>query len=477
MIAAAAGALRDGDQRIRFAALAALRVVRDEAAADLIIGLLNDPDRDIRRAAVGALNPGMNRAALVLATLSRSEDPFERMSSIGGLEVIGDAASRSRLVELLKDPADSVRGGAARALGRLEEPQAVDGLVALLRDPQQVTRQGAAQALGKIGDVSAVQALVRSLKDEDWNVRDAAAHALGLLGDRTAVLPLIEALRIQRFPAAAFALAALGDPRAFDPLVAAAAEPQIGEQRIASALVTLGDPRATEWLLALAKRSDVYDRLSVIGAIGKLKNPAGVDYLVGILRDVNQFTVKGAAEALREYGDPRTIDPLFAALQRGIASREWQVVEATSGALVSIGPQALPLILRLLETPEPQPASIIRTIAAFGPIADAHLIATLSHANSRYRYQAAAELAKRDGEDVVAALQSRLKAGDLWVVGGGYRFFLKYLDPTTVDALARALSGGIDSDSAQAQAYVDSGNPRLAEAGHAWLCRVARQCP
>jgi len=74
--------------------------------------------------------------------------------------------------------ARSIRRDAARALGELEDPRAVEPLIAALKDESFSVRKAAAEALGKIGDTRAVEPLSAALKDKDSDVRKAAAEAL-----------------------------------------------------------------------------------------------------------------------------------------------------------------------------------------------------------------------------------------------------------------------------------------------------------
>jgi HEAT repeat protein len=73
-----------------------------------------------------------------------------------------------------------VRESAARALGRIGDPRAVEPLIAALKEED--GRSSAARAPGEIGDARAVEPLIFALKDEDIGVRSAAAKALDEIG-------------------------------------------------------------------------------------------------------------------------------------------------------------------------------------------------------------------------------------------------------------------------------------------------------
>ena len=71
-----------------------------------------------------------------------------------------------------------VRWDAARALGEIKDPRAVEPLSAALKDENEYVRKAAAYALGEIKDPRAVEPLIAALKDEELHVRWAAAEAL-----------------------------------------------------------------------------------------------------------------------------------------------------------------------------------------------------------------------------------------------------------------------------------------------------------
>ncbi len=107
-----------------------------------------------------------------------------------GLRTMEGAASHLAVVDVLgrlDDPDVEVREEAARALGRIGSPDAVDALIARLRDPGSTIRPPAARALGQIGDPRAVPHLVEGLSAPDEALQEACAQALGEIGGRESV--------------------------------------------------------------------------------------------------------------------------------------------------------------------------------------------------------------------------------------------------------------------------------------------------
>ena len=97
----------------------------------------------------------------------------------------------------------SLRYYAAWWIGRfrVKEPEAIAGLITALEEESELTRSGdyslqrnAARALGKLEDKQAVPILIKCLECSDYYVREAAVQALEMLGDRTAIPALVKLL-------------------------------------------------------------------------------------------------------------------------------------------------------------------------------------------------------------------------------------------------------------------------------------------
>lgn len=105
-----------------------------------------------------------------------------------GWGVVSIAPTRAdevdRYIQQLKDSNREVRAEAAKALGELGDPRAVDPLIPLLKDEVKLVRARAAEALGTLGDMRAVDPLIPVLKDEDEWVREHAKKALEQLQQR-----------------------------------------------------------------------------------------------------------------------------------------------------------------------------------------------------------------------------------------------------------------------------------------------------
>jgi len=150
-------------------------------------------------------------AAAGPALSARLVDPRPDVRAIA-VELLGALRWRvdpAAVIALTRDDAASVRGAAARTLGRLELDAAIPALVGLLaNDAETTVRADAAQALGRIGDPDCADALREALGDPQRAVASAAANALLALGDE-GLRALTSARQDTRGRASAYALETL----------------------------------------------------------------------------------------------------------------------------------------------------------------------------------------------------------------------------------------------------------------------------
>ncbi len=178
-----------------------------KAAVEPLIGLLNEADEWMRRYAKmrGLVSPTLSELRRLsrlesFKPLHRELETYEKMTRVYNtarscaareLGEIGDPRAVEPLIATLDADVDT----AASALGEMGDTRAVEPLIAALKDSDSFrpdTRSSAARALGKICDPRAIEALIGALEDSDKNVRTAAADALALLGNPT-VEPLVAA--------------------------------------------------------------------------------------------------------------------------------------------------------------------------------------------------------------------------------------------------------------------------------------------
>ena len=171
--------LNDPDPDVKIAAIQALAEAKDTVSVPTIVGLLQDSVPEVRKAAAKGLGKiGDERACQPLADFYDKEKIEDvQDAGIRALLRLGGCSVRP-LIDLLRSIRPTVRAGAARALGKLHSPDAVDPLIWLLRDRDPDVRMAAIIALREIGDKRGMNAIAAAVQDTDPDVEGAAERAL-----------------------------------------------------------------------------------------------------------------------------------------------------------------------------------------------------------------------------------------------------------------------------------------------------------
>lgn len=454
-----------GNKDMRAQAVGVLGQLKDVRAVEPLIKILLDRDKALREAAAKALDkigwkPEQGEAAAIYWI---TKGNFTKCLAIG-------KSAAPALIKTLADVDHEVREEAARALGQLHDPRAVEPLIRALEKPDQGrwVREAAATALGQLGDARAVEPLIKAFNDDNvkWKAINAlvqlgdvsvgpllrvlsntqgwvcyaAAEALGQLGDVRAVDPLIKILgeyrQGQEGHAAVKALGKLGDLRALEPLIKALGNNALAADA-AEALGQLGDKRALEPLLA-ALQSTAYNvpeaALGALGqlgdaraveplikmlgnyvlgghaarTLGKLRDARAVEPLIGALGHKENMVRIGAADALGQLGDIRAFEPLLQIL----GDAEPKVREASAKALGQLGDAraVAPLINLLGDTKAANGA--VAALVQLGNVSVQLLIKALENENLSVRQGAAKALAKLGDTHAREPLINTLKAAD-----------------------------------------------------------------
>lgn len=221
-------ATTDPDARVRWQAIQTLRqrYFRLDKFAKYLVPLLEDDSPRVQVAIVDGLFEMIDSESMqvLLFHILESDDISAAIHALdlleGLVQVRGVDAQMllPTLLDLLQGDEIALSCAAARILGHLKIAQAAP-LIAerLLVNGGDNTRLIAIQALGEIGTGEAVKALLPMLQNPRY--LDDAARAIAMTGDTRAVPHLIHAL--QRDPRLSLvdALGRLKDPRAVSPLV------------------------------------------------------------------------------------------------------------------------------------------------------------------------------------------------------------------------------------------------------------------
>jgi len=397
-----------------------------------------------------------------------------------------------------------IRERAARALGEIGSPCAVESLIATLQDEDSTVRRAVVEALGKIDNLRAVDPLIVALQDEEiGHVREAVLEALAKIDAPRAVKPLITALQdgvwtVRRV--AVRALGKIGDPQAINPLIKVLKDDDDDSQMramAATALGQLGDSDAVKPLIAALEDEDWSVRQAAAETLGEIGNSEAVKPLINVLKnDGDYYHVReAAAEALVAMSNARAVDPLIAALQdedtraRKLAARilgeirhpcaaqaltqaledvDGNVRKAAAGALEVIGigsPRALELLIATLLDKD---GYLYKPIAeALCSIGGPHAVEPLIEASSNQEEAVrewVAEVVGMIGSGAVTPLAAALRQ-DVWQMRQTAAWALGMTDdPEAMPPLVAALADKRpDVRIAAAWALGELANPAAAE--------------
>jgi HEAT repeat protein len=225
-----------------------------------------------------------------------------------------------KLVQNLQSKDMGVGVKAATALGKSQNPLAIEHLIAALEDEKHVMRGGvtvspvaeaAEEALVQMG-ASAVEPLIpvlkRDEKGKDWLVRLRAATALGRIGDARAAETLVALLADRESAtrqAVINALKRIGKPAREPCLAASQQESALVRIGAFEVLAFLAEPGAFESLLAgLQAGGDKEVRVQAARALGNLAivTPQSIEALTPCLRDIDTILHCYAIESLVKLG-------------------------------------------------------------------------------------------------------------------------------------------------------------------------------
>ena len=183
----------------RMQAAERLGYLGDSVSVPALLDALQDPVLAVRFAAARSLSAmGEIRAIpqIVLAFDLPGDMNQRRVAEI--LHDFGSAGT-GQLLDILGNEdgtfSDNATGVAARVLGMLRAPQAVEPLLPLLGHEDFRVRLNAVRSLGQIGDHATADAVAKLAEDPAWEVRNAAAQALGRLKAERHLDKLAAALR------------------------------------------------------------------------------------------------------------------------------------------------------------------------------------------------------------------------------------------------------------------------------------------
>ncbi|MBI1924809.1 HEAT repeat domain-containing protein, partial [Candidatus Poribacteria bacterium] len=337
--------LQDGNESkaIRANAAASLGTLRDERASAPLRAALDDENAEIRLQAVAALG-AIKDAAAVDKLIGLLQNPLEdeavRAACVTALASIGDKKVNAVLLNILRTETlfEDIDHNAITALGTLKSVEAVPELIRILeeRGAEANARTRAATALAAIGDPRAAEAIGRRLVDDSeyvvaidgdgfkrnytWEAFVTASRLFQQLPSFVApkMIERIESTWEDR-PIKAAATIALGlcnSPQAPSVLRKQLASPTVAIRQAAA--LSIGEGKVRELKDDLVKimkgetekNHDV--RRSATQGLGELADASTVPALIEVLKDdsVHEEIRRDAAIALGKIGGDAAVSAL-----------------------------------------------------------------------------------------------------------------------------------------------------------------------
>lgn len=215
------------------------------------------------------------------------------------------------LVEQLSDPNPAIQHAAVISLGRLGRPEAIEELIKpkIFKSPVDNIRWAAVAAVGKLGDFRVIDQLLKGVEDPEWIVRTQAVTEL-----KAKVQDIIvrKDVRLGRILIHMFSL---------------------DNSEIVDLAITGFQELGLESLRLLHEainNSSANIRANAARAIGKLRSPRSIPYLMGLLDDEDWRVRAGSAEALGLIQDKVCIEALVQKVRDNVAQVQDKAVEAVS---------------------------------------------------------------------------------------------------------------------------------------------------
>ena len=330
-------------------------VALGEAGSSPLIDMLADPSWSVRRAVVSGLAAIGPSVASPLCELLRCRRDHEgRLAAAVDALVACPGPIDEQIVRLADDAEPAVVADAAQVLGRRRAAGAIPLLVRLTRHADDNVAVAAVEALGRIGGRAAVESLIEIVSGATFFRTFPAIDVLGRSGDPRVVAPLAGLLEHPHFaPEAARALGRTGARTAAEPLLSLITRPGAGEALVRVAAVALaelierhrekvGDSAAIEQAICkvardgrlvrlLAQSSATADPTEQI-AITRLLGCIDSDDAVAVitrLLEQPEPVTGAAAAALKRVGERSEVQVL-AVLREGDAARRLALLPLVS---------------------------------------------------------------------------------------------------------------------------------------------------
>ncbi|MEE8328708.1 MAG: HEAT repeat domain-containing protein [Thermodesulfovibrionia bacterium] len=289
---------------------------RVKVAAVLLLGLLKDKksigplfemslEEDLHEIVVKALVFIGKSMPELLIPFFNVNDSYKRrvLCDVAGKMGAGDFFEY--LVDRLKDEDGHVRGNAAIALSKLNDPRAIKYIKPLLLDEYENIQEEAIKSLSKFKKRINLSEIIKWLSDKNPVLKKNSALLLGLLKEQGSVKALGVALKDSNISVRKAVVEALGDIEGKSVLkfLLQALMDESPEIRLIAAIAIgrMCSEESIEHLMILLCDSDIRVRAAAAKGLGNTGNKKAIDPLIRLLSDDSGFVRVVAIEALGNF--------------------------------------------------------------------------------------------------------------------------------------------------------------------------------
>ena len=289
--------------------------------------LAGDPNVNVRAAAAKTIGTLQYKKAIPQLVKALSDEEWVIFSALEALTAMPEDESIDAILDLLKNPSETIRVAAIEALGEICPSKATDPLVKHIAKTKDYEKIAALKSLIEIGPVPSLphisDALMEVLKDEDMENKLIAVKGLALIKHENAIKPIIDLagsldisdpdneetlLSIRNF------LQSFGCSKHFIDILKDQAVKFRGKVMAIEIMGDLNCAKAVPILIDLLN-SDYRDvRRSSINSLGKIDSDESKKCLIEAISDHDSHVRKSAVSSIGKIGDMSAFEPLIAML-------------------------------------------------------------------------------------------------------------------------------------------------------------------
>jgi len=321
--------LNDRDDDVRKFALDLIHDIQYCSYPEKLVEMLTgDPNANVRAAAAKTISMLQYKKAIPQLIKALSDEEWVCFTALEALTNLIDDDSTDAIIDLLKNPSETIRYAAVEALGKISSSKAVECLTDHISKTEGFEKVTTIRSLAMMGCVPSspgvAEALIDMLKEDEWEdkliaikglvslkAEDAIYHMVDMAGS----LDLSDPESEHKLYAIKEAIHSFGCNASLIELLNDASVKYRGKVVV---IEIVGDLRCKDSVPALIKllKSDYRDvRRTSIKSLGQIKGDEARECLMEAISDGDSHVRKTAVTALGKIGQMSAFEPLMKILR------------------------------------------------------------------------------------------------------------------------------------------------------------------